>query len=172
MTRTAFLRSVRQLVVAIAPAALVLGGPSGCAKDPGRRTSTATGGSTAGAAGSDAAGAGGHAGTGGIRTISKDCEGFVLEGLKYSPGGETLPNQCEPFDAFTNNPWAVRCIEAIPDFKSGYAGDEYCILPPPPDKGIQVGVHPQGRVVSRRGTAIHAIHGNAHSFRNFELHGI
>jgi lipopolysaccharide biosynthesis glycosyltransferase len=33
----------------------------------------------------------------------------------------------------------------------------------------EVGVQPDGRVVSRRGTTIHAIHGNAHSFRHLEL---
>jgi hypothetical protein len=76
--------------------------------------------------------------------ISADCRGFSFDGLKYSPGGEVLPNKCKPYDATTNNPYAVRCIDAIPNFKTPYAGDEYCILPPPPDKGFQVGLHPQG----------------------------
>ncbi|MGH7438945.1 MAG: hypothetical protein ACRENE_24930 [Polyangiaceae bacterium] len=44
----------------------------------------------------------------------------------------------------TNNPYAIRCIDAMPDYKTPWAGDEYCVLPPPPDKGLQVGVHPQG----------------------------
>src|SRR6516164_1991883 len=76
--------------------------------------------------------------------IRPACQGFPLEGLHYSPGGSTLPNKCAPFDPTTNNPYAVRCIDAMPAFKTGYPGDEYCILPPPPDQGIQVGYHPQG----------------------------
>jgi hypothetical protein len=72
------------------------------------------------------------------------CAGFKLEGLKYSPGGHVLPNKCKPFDATANNPYAVRCVDAWPWYKTRFAGDQYCILPPPPDKGIQVGVHPQG----------------------------
>jgi hypothetical protein len=72
------------------------------------------------------------------------CQGFPLEGLHYSPGGSKLPNKCAPFDPTTNNPYAVRCIDAMPAFKTSYPGDEYCILPPPPDQGIQVGYHPQG----------------------------
>jgi hypothetical protein len=35
----------------------------------------------------------------------------------------------------------------------------------------EVRVEPDGRVASRRGTQIHVTHGNAHSFRNFELYG-
>lgn len=76
--------------------------------------------------------------------ITPECRGFSFDGLKYSPGGDVLPNKCAPFDATTNNPYAVRCIDAIPNFKTEYAGDEYCILPPPPDKGFQVGLHPHG----------------------------
>jgi hypothetical protein len=76
--------------------------------------------------------------------ILSACQGFPLEGLHYSPGGSTLPNKCAQFDATTNNPYAVRCIDAMPAFKTSYPGDEYCILPPPPDQGIQVGYHPQG----------------------------
>jgi hypothetical protein len=72
------------------------------------------------------------------------CQGFSLDGLHYSPGGSTLPNKCAPFDATTNNPYAVRCIDAMPAYKTSYPGDEYCILPPPPDQGTQVGYHPQG----------------------------
>ena len=76
--------------------------------------------------------------------IVAPCQGFQLEGLRYSPGGSKLPNKCAPFDPTTNNPYAVRCIDAMPAYKTGYPGDEYCILPPPPDQGIQVGYHPQG----------------------------
>jgi hypothetical protein len=76
--------------------------------------------------------------------IAAECRGFSFDGLKYSPGGEVLPNKCKPYDATTNNPYAVRCVDAIPNFKTPYAGDEYCILPPPPAKGFQVGIHPQG----------------------------
>src|SRR5688572_27964352 len=54
--------------------------------------------------------------------IPEECQGFPLAGLKYSPGGEVLPNVCEPFDATTNNPYAVRCIDAYPEFDSGFPG--------------------------------------------------
>jgi hypothetical protein len=77
--------------------------------------------------------------------ILADCQGFSLAGLHYSPGGTILPNKCAPFDPQTNNPYAVRCIDAMPSFKTPYAGDDLCILPPPPDQGVQVGVHPQGK---------------------------
>jgi hypothetical protein len=77
-------------------------------------------------------------------SISADCRGFSFDGLKYSPGGEVLPNKCKPYDATTNNPYAVRCIDAIPNYKTQFPGDEYCVLPPPPEKGFQVGIHPQG----------------------------
>ena len=70
--------------------------------------------------------------------------GLELEGLMYSPGGELLPFPCKPFDPTTNNPYAVRCIDAWPWYETDFAGDEYCILPPEPGKGIQIGVHPQG----------------------------
>lgn len=76
--------------------------------------------------------------------IPEECQGFPLEGLRYSPGGEQLPNRCEPFHPTTNNPYAVRCIDALPAYQTPYAGDEYCILPPHPDHGVQLGVHPQG----------------------------
>src|SRR6516164_7709730 len=81
-------------------------------------TSTDSGSSTPGGRGPDG-------------RITPECEGFTLAGLKYSPGGDTLPNKCAPFDATTNNPYAVRCIDAMPTYKTGYPGDEYCILPPP-----------------------------------------
>ncbi len=74
----------------------------------------------------------------------ESCPGFTLAGLKYSPGGKVLPHTCKPFDAVTNNPYAVRCVDAMPAYKTPYPGDEFCILPPPPDQGTQVGVHPQG----------------------------
>jgi hypothetical protein len=77
--------------------------------------------------------------------ISASCQGFSLKDLNYSPGGTTLPNKCKPFDPTTNNPYAVRCVDAWPWYKTKFPGDQYCILPPPPDKGIQYGVHPQGK---------------------------
>jgi hypothetical protein len=76
--------------------------------------------------------------------ITKECQGFSFEGLLYSPGGEVLPNKCAPFHATMNNPFAVRCVDAWPWWKTEYPGDQYCILPPAPDKGIQLGHHPQG----------------------------
>jgi hypothetical protein len=74
----------------------------------------------------------------------ESCPGFKLIGLKYSPGGTVLPHTCKPFDPVTNNPYAVRCVDAIPGYSTKYPGDDFCILPPPPDKGTQVGAHPQG----------------------------
>jgi hypothetical protein len=73
------------------------------------------------------------------------CRGFSFEGLVYSPGGTALPNKCQPFHPTTNNPYAVRCTDAWPWYKTMYPGDDFCILPPPPDKGVQFGVHPQGK---------------------------
>ncbi len=78
------------------------------------------------------------------RILAK-CEAFPLKGMQYSPGGTVLPNKCAPFDALTNNPYAIRCIDALPSFKTSFAGDDLCILPPSPDKGVQVGLHPQGK---------------------------
>jgi hypothetical protein len=84
-------------------------------------------------------------GTDSVASLADEsCLGFTLVGLKYSPGGTTLPHTCKPFDAVTNNPYAIRCIDAMPDYKTPWASDEFCILPPPPDKGLQLGVHPQG----------------------------
>ncbi|MDD9947334.1 MAG: hypothetical protein OXU20_40220, partial [Myxococcales bacterium] len=71
-------------------------------------------------------------------------QGLELDGMMYSPGGTVLPHPCEPFHPTLNNPYAVRCIDAWPWFKTGFPGDEYCILPPEPGKGVQVGIHPQG----------------------------
>jgi hypothetical protein len=76
--------------------------------------------------------------------ITKECEGFPLEGLTHSPGGTVLPNKCAPFHATTNNPYAVRCVDAWPWFKTAYMGDQFCVLPPTPGEGIQLGHHPQG----------------------------
>jgi hypothetical protein len=76
---------------------------------------------------------------------SPECRGFPIEGLVYSPGGDVLPNKCMPFHPTTNNPYAVRCVDAWPWYKTTFPGDQFCILPPPPDKGIQYGVHPQGK---------------------------
>jgi hypothetical protein len=76
--------------------------------------------------------------------IPPECRGFPLDNLHYSPGGTALPNKCKPFDATTNNPFAVRCVDAIPNYKTRYPGDDFCILPPPPEKGLQIGLHPQG----------------------------
>jgi len=77
--------------------------------------------------------------------IPENCRGFSIEGIKYSPGGDVLPNTCEPYHPTTNNPYAVRCTDVWPWFKTQFPGDNYCILPPPPDQGIQYGVHPQGK---------------------------
>ena len=76
--------------------------------------------------------------------IPSECRGFSFDDLMYSPGGNVLPNKCQPFHATYNNPYAVRCVDAWPWYKTPYRGDEFCILPPPPDKGMQVGFHPQG----------------------------
>ncbi|MET0388872.1 MAG: hypothetical protein ABW321_23065 [Polyangiales bacterium] len=97
-------------------------------------TAPAAGGAPTAAAGSGAA----------APTNPADCQGFSFEGLKYSPGGTVLPNKCEPFHPTTNNPYAVRCTDAWPWYKTKFPGDNFCILPPPPDKGVQYGVHPQG----------------------------
>ena len=72
-------------------------------------------------------------------------KGLVLQGLLYSPGGTLLPDPCKPFHPTTNNPYAVRCVDAWPWYKTAYTGDVFCILPPTPGKGVQVGVHPQGK---------------------------
>ena len=95
-----------------------------------------------------AAGAGTAIATAGAPAAGQDpasCRGFPFEGIKYSPGGSVLPNTCMPFHPTTNNPYAVRCVDVWPWYKTQYPGDEFCILPPPPDKGIGYGVHPQGQ---------------------------
>ena len=83
------------------------------------------------------------AGVPGLR-IAPECQGIDFKDIRYSPGGSALPNVCEAFHATTNNPYAVRCVDAWPFYDTGYPGDEFCILPPPPDKGVQFGFHPQG----------------------------
>jgi hypothetical protein len=94
----------------------------------------------ASAAGSAAPAANG----GSAAPAANDCQGFKLEGLLHSPGGDVLPNTCMPFHPTKNNPYAVRCVDAWPWYKTKFPGDDFCILPPPPDKGVQYGVHPQG----------------------------
>ncbi|MDH5673323.1 MAG: hypothetical protein OEZ06_14310 [Myxococcales bacterium] len=76
--------------------------------------------------------------------ISPECQGFDFSGLIYSPGGTALPNKCEAFHPTLNNPYAVRCIDAWPWWQTEFPGDQFCILPPPPGQGIQIGHHPQG----------------------------
>ena len=85
------------------------------------------------------------AGGTGANTDPASCRGFSFDNLVYSPGGSVLPNTCMPFHPTTNNPYAVRCVDVWPWYKTQYPGDEFCILPPPPDKGIGYGVHPQGK---------------------------
>lgn len=81
--------------------------------------------------------------TGGTATpIPPNCMSYELVGLKYSPGGDVLPNKCKPFDTVTNNPHAIRCVDADPNYKTGFVGDEYCILPPAPENGFQVHIGP------------------------------
>jgi dissimilatory sulfite reductase (desulfoviridin) alpha/beta subunit len=98
-------------------------------------------------AGAPATGGVGGAGAGGAAgdMSAEACRGFSFEGLIYSPGGDVLPNICEPFHPTTNNPYAVRCVDAWPWYATRFPGDEFCILPPEPSKGIQYGVHPQGK---------------------------
>jgi len=94
-------------------------------------------GGVSGVGGAAGDGAGGTGGTG-------DCTSTVVDAM-YSPGGTVLPFPCEPFHPTTNNPYAVRCVDAWDFYDSGFPGDDFCILPPPPDKGVQYGVHPQGK---------------------------
>jgi hypothetical protein len=76
--------------------------------------------------------------------ISEACRGFDFTNILYSPGGEVLPNKCEAYHGTLNNPYAVRCVDVWPWYKTKFPGDVYCVLPPPPDKGVQFGHHPQG----------------------------
>jgi hypothetical protein len=133
------------------PGGMVPGGAAGTVAPP-----PFTGGvaGVTGAAGSAVVtppGTGGAGGTGTVGNcmdcpIPPECQGFSFEGIRYSPGGMDLPNKCEPFHPTTNNPYAVRCIDVWPNYETGFPGDEYCILPPPPELGMQVGLHPHGDV--------------------------
>jgi hypothetical protein len=143
----------------ITPGGTVAGGGSGGsgANSPSSGGSAGAGtapnkGTPSGSAGGSNMPVGGTAGTtqvagsaGTASVMPNDCQGFSFKDLKYSPGGTTLPNKCMPFDATTNNPYAVRCIDAWPWYKTKFPGDQFCILPPPPDMGLQYGVHPQGK---------------------------
>jgi hypothetical protein len=78
-----------------------------------------------------------------FKDVPAQCRGFEVVGLKESPGGNTLPNKCAPFHGVYNNPYAIRCVDAEPSYKTPYGGDEYCILPPPAELGTQVHVGPE-----------------------------
>jgi len=124
------------------------GGPGGAPSPGASAGSPATPVGNAGAGGEAMPGTAGDASAGsGGAGPSADCasQGLDLEGMVYSPGGTVLPHPCEPFHPTANNPYAVRCVDAWPWYDTGFPGDDYCILPPPPDKGVQIGVHPQGK---------------------------
>lgn len=74
--------------------------------------------------------------------LPASCKGFEVLGLKNSPGGDVLPNTCARFDGTYNNPYAIRCVDADPSYKTPFTGDGYCILPPPAELGTQVHVGP------------------------------
>lgn len=78
-----------------------------------------------------------------LKDLPAECKGFEVLGLEHSPGGSTLPNKCAPFDSLLNNPYAIRCVDANPNYKTKYAGDELCILPPPVELGTQVYLGPE-----------------------------
>jgi hypothetical protein len=78
-----------------------------------------------------------------LKDLPAQCRGFEVRGLKSSPGGSTLPNTCAPFDGKLNNPYAIRCVDADPNYHTQFAGDEFCILPPPEELGTQVRVGPE-----------------------------
>jgi hypothetical protein len=121
-------------------------GTGGAAQPPSSAGGAGASAPITGGSSPSAGGAGGDTGACADCPISVDCQGFPLANLKYSPGGSVLPNKCMPWHPTTNNPYAVRCIDAYPDFATPYPGDEFCILPPPPEMGMQVGLHPQGTV--------------------------
>ena len=81
--------------------------------------------------------------------VPEQCKSFEIVGMTTSPGGNELPNKCAPFDGTLNNPYAIRCVDADPSFKTKYAGDDYCILPPPDELGVQVHVGPPMKVEYR-----------------------
>ena len=107
-------------------------------------TSTPAGELPGGAAVSIPTGTAGVAAGGAAADGTCNTPGLQLDGMMYSPGGTLLPFPCEPFHPTFNNPYAVRCIDAWSWYETQFPGDEFCILPPEPGKGIQVGVHPQG----------------------------
>ena len=78
-----------------------------------------------------------------FKDVPAQCRGLEVVGLKESPGGTTLPNKCAPFHGLYNNPYAIRCVDADPSYKTQYGGDEFCILPPPSELGTQVHVGPE-----------------------------
>jgi hypothetical protein len=84
------------------------------------------------------------------KDVPAECRGLQVEGMKQSPGGSTLPNKCAPFHGTYNNPYAIRCMDADPSFKTKYAGDDFCILPPPDELGTQVHIAPDD--MSKPGT--------------------
>jgi hypothetical protein len=135
-----------------------LGSSVGCSSE---RAMDPAGGSGAGAAGSgagdSAAGSGGGDGASGATSdpgkpvldvetpfaqLPANCKGFEVAGLKFSPGGDVLPNSCAPFDNLRNNPYAIRCVDADPSYHTAFPGDDFCVLPPPADKGTQLHVGP------------------------------
>ncbi len=120
-------------------------GSSSTATPAAQAPAAATSNSTSNTAGAAAPAAVNTPTSGAAGAISAECQGFKLEGLMHSPGGEVLPNKCMPYHPTTNNPYAVRCTDAWPWYKTQFPGDNFCILPPPPDKGVQYGVHPQGK---------------------------
>lgn len=74
--------------------------------------------------------------------LPAQCRGLPVLGLTTSPGGLVLPNLCAPFDGTFNNPYAIRCVDADPSYSTGYPGDDTCVLPPPPELGLQVHIGP------------------------------
>jgi hypothetical protein len=141
----------------IGGAGAVAGAGAGMAPGGGGAGGT-TGTPVAGAGGAVAGMGGGAAGTAAVppgpspgmndmteSSIARECRGFSFDGIIHSPGGMALPNTCEAFHPTTNNPYAVRCVDVWPWFKTVYPGDDFCILPPPPDMGVQFGIHPQGK---------------------------
>lgn len=78
-----------------------------------------------------------------LSELPQECVGFEVKGLTESPGGKVLPNKCAPFHGTHNNPYAIRCIDADPSYKTDYEGDEFCVLPPPAALGTQIHVGPE-----------------------------
>jgi hypothetical protein len=74
--------------------------------------------------------------------LPASCRGFEVLGLTHSPGGDKLPNTCAPFHNLHNNPYAIRCVDADPRYDTGWLGDEWCILPPSPELGLQIAISP------------------------------